>query len=287
MAVAEIDGVEIAYEVLGDGERTWVITPGGRFSKDDDGVRRMAAALVERGQRVILWDRPNCGESGIAFTGASETDNNADALAGLLRELDLGPVVVSGGSAGSRVALATVARHPDVATGVATWLISGGVYGSISLAGYYCGDSFYAAWTGGMEAVAELPTWREVLERNPPNRERLLALDPQAFVATMERWLAAYPPTAGQQVPGLPDAKLAAVAVPTLVLRSSPTDPFHPQATSDAVAGIIPGAELVEPAWSQREWLNRVEGGQRGESWCSGWPLLAPQLVEWSDRHAL
>ena len=34
----EVDGVSIAYEIVGDG-RPWVLTPGGRFSKDYPGVR--------------------------------------------------------------------------------------------------------------------------------------------------------------------------------------------------------------------------------------------------------
>ncbi|MGO8890875.1 MAG: hypothetical protein ACLQB1_14460 [Streptosporangiaceae bacterium] len=35
-----------------------MITPGGRFSKDSPGVRELAAALAERGNRVLIWDRP-------------------------------------------------------------------------------------------------------------------------------------------------------------------------------------------------------------------------------------
>lgn len=36
MPIAEIGDQEIAYEVIGTG-RPWVITPGGRFSKDYGG----------------------------------------------------------------------------------------------------------------------------------------------------------------------------------------------------------------------------------------------------------
>ena len=44
MPTATVNGLSIAYEVIGDGERSWVITPGGRFSKDDPGVRELAEA---------------------------------------------------------------------------------------------------------------------------------------------------------------------------------------------------------------------------------------------------
>ena len=91
-----------------------------------------------------------------------------------------------------------------------------------------------------MEAVAELPTWQEVLERNPANRERMLALDRQEFIATMERWMLAYPPNPDQVVPGLPNATVEAIAVPTLVFRSSATDLIRARAASEQVAALVP-----------------------------------------------
>ena len=67
MPVAQVDGLSIAYEVIGDAGQPWVITPGGRFSKDYPGVREMAQALAEHGRQVVIWDRPNCGESDVSF----------------------------------------------------------------------------------------------------------------------------------------------------------------------------------------------------------------------------
>jgi pimeloyl-ACP methyl ester carboxylesterase len=66
MPTTRMSGCSIAYEVIGDG-RPWVITPGGRFSKDSPGVRELAAALAERGNRVLVWDRPNCGASDVSL----------------------------------------------------------------------------------------------------------------------------------------------------------------------------------------------------------------------------
>jgi pimeloyl-ACP methyl ester carboxylesterase len=80
MPVASVDGINLSYEVVGSG-RPWVITPGGRFSKDTPGVRELAHALAEGGNRVLIWDRPNCGESDVAFSGSSESALQADALA--------------------------------------------------------------------------------------------------------------------------------------------------------------------------------------------------------------
>ena len=41
MPRVDVDGVSIAYEVVGEG-RPWIVTPGGRFSKDYPGVRELA-----------------------------------------------------------------------------------------------------------------------------------------------------------------------------------------------------------------------------------------------------
>jgi pimeloyl-ACP methyl ester carboxylesterase len=287
MPVTEVDGIEIAYDVVGEGDETWTINPGGRYSKDYEGIPEMAQALAAHGKRVLIWDRPNCGASSVSFAGASETELHADVLAGLLRTLDLGPAVITGGSAGSRSALATVARHPDVATGLALWLVSGGVYGLMSLANYYYGDSFFAAYTGGgMEAVVELTTWQEVLERNPANRARMLSLDPKEFAATMERWMAAYAAGIRQLIPGLTIEEIRNVSVPTLVFRNNDTDPIHSHETSERVAELIPNARLVAPPWGDFYWRERFEGGARGESWCGPWPVLVPALVDWGSTIA-
>src|SRR5215468_6976742 len=108
MATATVDGLSISYEIIGEiigetgggeaggGGRSWSITPGGRFSKDSPGVRELAQALAERGHRVLIWDRPNTGESDVGFTGTSESALQADTLAALLRELDMAPAVIAG-----------------------------------------------------------------------------------------------------------------------------------------------------------------------------------------------
>src|SRR5262245_29508929 len=194
MATARVDGLDISYELIGDSGRPWTITPGGRFTKDDPGVRELAEAIAAAGNRAVIWDRPNCGASSVCFDGPSESAMQADALAGLLRHLDLGPAVIAGGSGGSRVSMLTASRHPDLASGLALWWISGGVYGLMVLGTHYCGGSLAAAWNGGMDAVVALDEWQEVLERNPGNRQRFLDQDPTEFVTTMERWMGAYCP---------------------------------------------------------------------------------------------
>jgi pimeloyl-ACP methyl ester carboxylesterase len=284
MPIAIVDGLKIAYEIIGEG-RPWAITPGGRFSKDYPGVRELAQALAEQGNQVLIWDRPNTGASDVCFEGTSESAMQADVLAGLLTQLGMTPAVIAGGSGGSRVSLLTAARHPEVASGIALWWISGGVYGLMSLGVHYCGGSLVAAWEGDMEPVAALDEWSEVIERNPANRQKFLDTDPKAFVATMEQWMAAYCPSDVELIPGLPDADARKVEVPAIVFRSGVSDVSHTRATSEQLAGLLPNVRLVEPPWGDREWIERGESRiASGGSLFERWPLLAPILTDWAGE---
>lgn len=282
MPAATVDGVSISYEVIGEG-RPWAITPGGRFSKDYPGVRELAEALAREGNQVLIWDRPNCGESDVCFTGSSESAMQADTLAALLTQLDMTPAVIAGGSGGSRVSMLTAARHREVASGLALWWISGGVFGLMMLGIHYCGQSLVKAWEGGMEDVVALPEWAEVLERNPSNRQRFLDQDRGEFIATMERWMQAYCPSSDELVPGLSNADARALEIPALVFRSGESDAYHTRATSEQIAAGLPNARLVEPPWGDREWIERGEAREaNGGSLFERWQLLVPQLTEWS-----
>ena len=282
MATARIEGTTIAYEVIGTGT-PWVITPGGRFSKDEPGIRELAEALATRGQRVLIWDRPNTGASDVCFAGASESEMQADHLASLLRTLDMVPANVVGGSGGARVSLLTAARHPDAVSKLGMWWISGGVFGLLILATVYCGESLRVAWQHGMEAVAELPEWQGVIDRNPGNRRRLVEQDRPAFIETMERWMLAYVPQTGATVPGVPDDVCAQLDLPTLVFRSGESDPYHTRATSERLHELIPGSVIAEPPWADDEWIVRSAAARAGTGHLfERWPLLAPQLLEFA-----
>jgi pimeloyl-ACP methyl ester carboxylesterase len=207
---------------------------------------------------------------------------NADALAGLLRALDMAPALVIGGSAGARVSLLAAVHHPDVVERLAVLWITGGALSLAMLANLYCHDPMFMAAREGMEAVAALPSFRESLERNPRNREILLSQDPDAFVAKMMAWGGALLGKGDQPVPGLDSAQLARLKMPVMVFRSGKSDVHHPRETSEAVHAAIPGATLVEPPWGDREWLDRTKAQEQGEGLFARWPLLAPQILEFA-----
>jgi pimeloyl-ACP methyl ester carboxylesterase len=279
MPKVDVGGIGIAYDLIGDGKKAAVITPGGRFSKDTPGVRELAQKLAEGGLRVLIWDRPNCGESDLSFRGTSESILNADTLAGLLRTLELAPALLIGGSAGSRVSLLTAIRDPGVAERLFLLWISGGALGLGVLAYHYCHDPLAAAAMGGMPAVAALPAFKESLTRNPGNRDRLLGQDSSTFIQTMKTWAEGFVPAADSPVPGTTAAQLRALEMPTVILRSGESDFHHPRVTSEGVHALIPGSQIAEPPWGDREWLERLQAQAAGEGLFARWPLLAPQIL--------
>ncbi len=280
-----VNGLQVAYELVGDGEPV-AITPGGRFSMATSGIRELALVLADGGKRVLIWDRPNTGASDVCFEGVSESSMHADTLAGLIETLGLGETTIIGGSAGARVSLLTVVRHPRVASKLAMWFISGGVFGPLRLAVYYFLDAWEAAKRDGMASVIELPNWRETLEKNPSNRERLLAMDPEEFAAKMEEWGSRFAPASDTPIAGLDPLAFAAIRVPTLIVRGSPTDTSHPRRTSEWLHELIPGSRLVEPPWGHDEWRERLEEYQQTgiNMLFQNWPKLAPQLLEFMNE---
>lgn len=284
MEKIEVDGLLIAYELIGDADAPpVVITPGGRYPYETAGVRELGMEFVKAGYRVLLWDRPGCGASDVAFTAPSESQMNCDALVGLVRALGLKDIRMAGGSAGSRITLMAAAQMPENLRKIAIWWISGGPVGLAGLAWFYCGDQIAAASKGGMEAVVQLPSWADQIARNPKIRDILLAQDPEAYIETMQRWGKAFAYRDDTPVPGITPAQLAALTMPVLTFRSGKSDMAHTRRTSEWVHELLPNSTLVEPPWGDQEW-NYVStfpidvAGRRGRF--ERWHLLAPMLLD-------
>lgn len=287
MARIEIAGIGIDYDLIGPPDAPAVaLTPGGRFARDSEGLPELAQALAAGGRRVLLWDRPNCGASDLCFAADSESELHACTLTALIRALELGPTTLAAGSAGSRVSLIAAARDPNAISHLALWWISGGPIGLLSLAYYYCCESAIAASIGGMAAVAELSVWTEQLQRNPANRDILLAQDPRQFIATMERWAMVYMPSADSPVPGMSPDDFKALRMPVLLYRNGASDLSHTRETSEWVHQLIPHSVLREPPWPDQEWNTRLAHSlQHGGGLFAGWPRLGKDILAFTGRH--
>lgn len=284
MARIDVDGLEIDYELIGDeGAPALMLTPGGRYPRDTAGVPELGRIFADAGYRVLLWDRPGCGASDIAFTAPSESVMNADAGAGLIRALGLRDVTLVGGSAGSRISLMIGTRMPENVRKIAAWWLSGGAVGLAGLAWFYCGDQVAAASKGGMEAVVKLPSWADQIARNPRIRDILLRQDPWDYIEVMQKWAAAFTYRDDTPMPGLTAEDFAKLTMPVLVFRSGRSDMAHTRRTSEWVHELLPNAILREPPWGDQEW-NYVStfpndvAARRGRF--ERWPLIAPDVLE-------
>jgi pimeloyl-ACP methyl ester carboxylesterase len=284
VASVEIHGGQVVYELLGDpGGDFIVLTPGGRTDKNVPGQRPLAEALADGGMRVLIWDRPNSGESDVQFYGRSESHMRADTLAELLDRLDAGPCVVAGGSGGARDSMLTAILHPETARKLVLWNIVGGVFSTINLAGVYVSPNVRAVRAGGMAALLEMPEWQALIEANPRNRDRLLSMDPDEFLQVMMRWFTAYVPKPGQTIPGVEDEEFANLAVPTLIIRGGANDIDHPLRTSVEVNCLIKGSRLVDPPWPEDAWETSVKAmGQGTGHMFDPWPMAAPLILDFA-----
>jgi pimeloyl-ACP methyl ester carboxylesterase len=283
VARIEVDGVEIAYELRGKpGAQTVVLTPGGRFAMDSGGLPELADALVAGGKQVLLWDRPNCGASDVCFTGENESVMHARALLGLVKALKLGPVAVCGGSAGSRVSLIAASLDPKAVTHLVVWWISGGPIGLMQLAGHYCGEIATLASFGDMKFVADAPNFAQQIQRNPRNRDLILAQKPKEFVATMQRWALAYAPSPTSPIPIIAPEDFKRLTMPVLIMRNGESDVSHTRETSDWVHKLIPNSKMIDPPWPDHEWNESMQRQAKGGALFAGWPKMAPTILEFT-----
>lgn len=282
-----VNGGAVVYEILGESGELIVLTPGGRFGMDIPGLRPLAEALVAGGYRVLLWDRPNCGASDVQFYGQSESHMRAETLHGLLTALDTGPVVLAGGSGGARDSMLTTILYPELVSKLVLWNIVGGIYGTFNLGAHYVLPSLQVARGLGVEGLPRMREWRELIEANPTNRERLLALDRDEFVKLSLRWLNAYVAKPGQTVPGVDDELFDRITVPTLIIRGGAQDLDHPKRTSLEVHCLIAGSTLIDPPWPEDAWERAVEdrAHQRVDRYnlFDTWVLAAPAILSFLD----
>ena len=259
MPTFTVDGFAIQYGMMGQGTPI-ALTPGGRNAKE--ALLPLAEKLASH-CRVLLWDRRNTGASDVFIGGdGSEQETWADDLTRLLTHVGLAPAYLGGGSAGCRVSVLTALRHPEVVKGLALWSASGGPYGSQVLGYDYHVPYIRAAQSGGMAAVAETPFFAERIQANPANRQRLMALDPQEFVAVMRRWNTFFYYREETPIIGATEEQLRRITVPTLIVQGN--DDIHPVEASAALHRSISGSQLLPSAWTREDFMGLYTGRIQG-----------------------
>lgn len=290
MAEIEVNGGIVAYDLIGpeDGQ-VLTVTPGGRFSKEYRGVRPFAEALAERGKRVLIWDRPNTGESDIQLYGRSESHMRAETLAGIVTQLDLGPVVAMGGSGGARDSIVFTIEYPELVEKLIVWSIVGGAFSSMSLAAVYVLDEIRTVRRSGIDGILNLVgragSWMDLVDANPRNKQRLLDLGAEEFERVMWRWFEAYVPKGTEAIPGVPDHEMRSIEVPTLVVRGGERDIDHPKRTSLEVHALIRDSRLIDPPWPEDAWERAQEARDAGQGGIfDPWMTAVPTFLDFIDE---
>ena len=260
MPRATINGVSINYEILGDRGPAMALSPGGRNAFSN--VQPFAEVMARLGYRVLLHDRRNCGASDASFDGTrSEYEVWADDLHALAGELGMLPLIAGGSSSGARLALLFALRYPKQVRALLLWRVTGGAFAVERLAEKYYDQYIRLAEAGGMAAVCAEEHFAELIHERPTNREALMAIDPAAFVATMQAWRAPFVAGATMPLVGTTEADLRSIATPCCLIpgndrthvgelgvragRLMPHCEVHRVTTVDQDVDVTPVAEWV------------------------------------------
>jgi pimeloyl-ACP methyl ester carboxylesterase len=241
MPVQNIRGVNLHYAVSGD-RGPWVaLVTGGRRGFDE--FRSFAQKLAAKGFRVLLHDRRNTGASDVLIEGEQgEEEIWADDLVLLLERLGATPAFVGGTSSGARLSMLTYLRHRQAVRGLLLMRVTGGAFAAGRLPTMYYGQFIAAARQGGMAAVCATEQYQERIAANPANRERLMAMDPQKYIAVMQHWLDIFLRGPRAPVLGMTEEAMRSIEVPTIVVPGN--DNTHASGNGIAAAALIPGSVL-------------------------------------------
>lgn len=274
------DGCDLRYWTRGAGPLV-VLTPGGR---EKAAVVDALAEGLSQHACVVSWDRRNSGASDVFFGGEplSESEIWAEDLADLVAYLGRGPAWLAGGSAGCRTSVISALRRPEAARGLILWSASGGPYASQFLGFSYHVPYIMAAQAAGMEAVVKTPYWAERIVENPSNRERMLTMQADEFIAVMKRWMSAFYFREDSDLTGATNAQLEMIAMPTLIFAGN--DDIHPKSVSDVMARLIPGATYLPSPWSGEAFMDRLTGRVAGSVF-DLYPQLVPDIAEFIAKH--
>jgi pimeloyl-ACP methyl ester carboxylesterase len=259
MRIANVRGLNMNYNVLGD-HGPWVaLSPGGR--RDMSGIELLAREVAKLGHRVVIFDRRNCGASDVVIDGnESEYEIWADDIHELLSQLGALPAIVGGSSSGCRTALLFALRHPQSVRALLLWRVTGGRFACERLAQEYYGQYIEAARRGGMAAVCEMEHWKERIEANPANRDVLLKMNPERFIAVMSHWREYFLQGADLPVIGATESELQSVNVPACIVPGN--DKTHGRQTGENLGRLLQKSEVHvlfpkhydEPLSPREEW---------------------------------
>lgn len=156
--------------------------------------------------------------------------------------------------------------------------LAGGAFPAKRLPEMYYGQFITAAEDGGMEAVCATDMWKERIDANPGNRDKLMAMDPADFIAILSRWKGLFEAGAHHPVMGVTDEELNSLAMPTIVIPGN--DNTHASASGKAAHERIPGSELFDLGLEDED-VPLIPY----PDWAPHEPRIADALTDFMRRH--
>ncbi len=244
MPIAEIRGVKINYEVVGDSGPYMALITGGRRGYAE--FVPLAKKIAVHGYRVVLHDRRNTGASDIRIEGEDgEEEIWADDLVALLKHIGAPlPCFIGGSSAGARMSVLVYLRHPEAVRALLLMRVTGGEFAFKKLPPQYYGQFIDAAKAGGMAAVCAHEQYKERITANPENGKYLMAMDPKEYIRVMSHWLDIFTRGPVKPMMGVAEEKLRAIKVPAILIPGN--DLTHSMEQGRAIQKVIPGCKLHE-----------------------------------------
>lgn len=229
-------GHRLVYDTYGEGERLLVYVHG--LLLDADLNRGIAAALADRGNRVVLLDLLGHGRSDRpAHASEYRIDRYADQVVALLDHLGVEQATIGGLSLGANVSLLVASQHPERVRGmvlempVMEWAVPAAAL------------TFVPMLLGARYAAPALRLTASVARRVPRSGFGPLdsvlgtaATPPEVISSILHGVLV------GPVVPTLEERE--AITAPTLVLAHT-NDLIHPLNDARNLAAQLPASRLV------------------------------------------
>jgi len=234
----EYEGFRLVYSEFGEGSRPFVLLPGLLLPRSMHDP--LAAALAERGNRVITFDLLGHGDSDQpADMWRYSMQLYARQVVALLDHLELDEAVVGGTSLGANITLETAALAPDRLRGL---VVEMPVLDNALLGCALAFTPLLVALTFG-EPVARVFAATMRLVPRPGLWHYLdVGLD----------WVSRDPRTSAANLQGLffgriapPRSERREIETPALVIGHG-RDPVHPFSDSDCLVRELPNGRLLE-----------------------------------------
>jgi len=259
--IVTINDLDIRFEIHGEGIPI-VYTPGGFYPLEKGRV--LAERLKKLGYKVLLWDRPNTGESGLLFEGDNLFQVWADKLRELLHYTGLSPAFIAGGSAGGLGSLCLAFHYPTKVKGL---ILMAPPTDNKDFWNFIIQNTFLAlaemAEKDGMSVVIEaqsgmgdLFNWQDQFQRAPQKKQKLLSMNSNTFAGTMRTWAHSLMTSEHPHLAGLSDQQLATIRVPTIIFSGASDD--HPPHTAEALHKKLAKSELVITTEYYAETLDQI-----------------------------